>query len=153
MAEYLVTGIAQTSDPAALESIVEKCNCSKERISIITKANLPANAHDHGRGGASLSSGSMIMTGAGGTSVPGMGGRNTSLSSLVGHGSGLDYLGGLPLIPADQAQNYNIAIAEGRSLVTYKATAEDAQTVEAAFRAAGLRRVRTFRSDTAPLSP
>ncbi len=152
MTELLVTGIAQTSDPAALEAVLERCNCHKERLSIITKADA-SGAHQRGHGGSSLSSSSTIMTGAGGTAVPGVGGSNASLSSFVGHGGGADYLGGLPLIPADQAQNYNTAIAEGRSLVTYKATAEEAPAVEAAFREAGLRKVRTFKSNVASVSP
>jgi hypothetical protein len=87
-----------------------------------------------------------IMTGSGGTSVPGVGGSGASLSSFGGHHGGTDYLGGLQFIPPDEAQNYNIAIAEGRSLVTYKASAEEAASMEAAFREAGLRKVKTFKS-------
>jgi hypothetical protein len=77
--------------------------------------------------------------------VPGVGGSGASLSAFA-HSGATDYLGGLPFIPVDEAANYNIAIAEGRSLVTYKASAEEAASIEGSFREAGLRKVKTFKS-------
>lgn len=146
MADYLVTGIAPTSDSAYVQQLLAKSNLENERLSIITKAQATMRAGAEHHGGPSLSTSSTIMTGSGGTGVPGVGGRRASLSSLSGgHADVPDYLGGLPLIPADQAHHFNIAIAEGRGLVTYKATPEEAPTIEAAFREAGLRNVKTFK--------
>jgi hypothetical protein len=146
MTDFLVTGIAPTSDPAQLESILEQCNCDKLRVSIITKATATAGRHEDHAMGAALSASSTIMTGSSGTGVPGMG-RSASLSSFGGGGGGVpDYLGGLPLIPPDQAHNFNVAIAEGRSLVTYKADEDEAPTVQTAFRQAGLRNVKIFKA-------
>lgn len=145
MADYLVTGIAPTSDPAQLDTMLANCNCDKERLSIVTKATAAGKGHDEHMVGAGLSSSSTIMTGSSGTGVPGIGGSNASLSSFGGYGEAPDYLGGLPMIPIDQARNFNVAISEGRSLVTYKATPEEAPAVEAAFRQAGLRNVKVFK--------
>lgn len=146
MPEFLVTGIAPTSDPAQLEALIEQCNCDRERLAIITKASTQAGRRgvDHA-GGATLAASSTIMTGSSGTGVPGMSSSGASLSSS-GRGEVQDYLGGLPLIPSDQAHNFNVAIAEGRSLVTYKAEPDEASTVEAAFRQAGLRNVKIFKA-------
>jgi hypothetical protein len=145
--DYLVTGIAPTADLAQLDQLLAKSNLENERLSIITKAQANvARAADEHHGGTSLSTSSTIMTGSGGTGVPGVGGGGASLSSLGGgRGDVPDYLGGLPLIPSDQAHNYNIAIAEGRGLVTYKATPQEAPAIETAFREAGLRNVKTFK--------
>jgi hypothetical protein len=143
--DCLVTGIAPTSEKNQVEELLAKCQCDPQRLAIISKTSKPREAGDHA-GHSSFSSAATIMTGSSGTSVPGIGGSGASLSSFGGHGGMTDFLGGLPLIPADQAENYNVAIAEGRSLVTYKASDEEAASVEAAFREAGLRKVKTFRS-------
>jgi hypothetical protein len=146
MPDFLVTGIAPTSDPAKLETILQTCNCDRTRLAFVTKANAQSGSNGgHGSGGASLAASATIMTGAGGTGVPGMGSSGASLSSF-GHGAAPDFLGGLPMIPSDQAHNFNIAIAEGRCLVTYKAEPDEASTVETAFRQAGLRNVKIFQS-------
>jgi hypothetical protein len=145
MPDFLVTGIAPTSDPAKLETILQNCNCDRTRLAFITKATAQLRAQaNHGAGAGALAASSTIMTGAGGTGVPGMGSSGASLSSF-GHGGVPDYLGGLPLIPSDQAQNFNIAISEGRCLVTYKAEPDEASTVETSFRQAGLRNVKIFK--------
>lgn len=143
-ADYLVTGIAPTSNSDEILQLLAKSQLENERLSIITKAQVQARFREEHSVG-SLQSSSTIMTGSSGTGVPGIGGSRASLSSLAGHADVPDYLGGLPLIPSDQAHNYNIAIAEGRALVTYKATAETAPAAETAFRDAGLRKVKTFR--------
>jgi hypothetical protein len=144
--DCLVTGIAPTADKAQVEALLTKCQCDPQRLAIISRADASVESAHHTR--PSMNAAATIMTGSGGTSVPGVGGSGASLSAFGGQSGGTDYLGGLPFIPPDQAQNYNIAIAEGRSLVTYKASTEEAGTIEACFREAGLRKVKTFR--TAP---
>jgi hypothetical protein len=143
--DCLVTGIAPTSDKTQVEALLAKCQCDPQRLAIISKTGRPGEGGEHA-GHPSFSNAATIMTGSSGTSVPGIGGSGASLSSFGGHAGGTDFLGGLPLIPVDEAQNYNVAIAEGRSLVTYKASDEETASIEAAFREAGLRRVKTFRS-------
>lgn len=143
MAEQLVTGIAQTSDPGELQRLlIEGATLDPARLAVINK--MSPNHDGAGGGGHAFNAGASIMTGSSGTGVPGMGSSHASLSSFVGHGATADYLGGLTLIPSDQAANYNIAISEGRSLVTYKAHPGEAEAVERAFREAGLRKVRTY---------
>jgi len=143
--DCLVTGIAPTADKAQVEALLAQCQCDPQRLAIVSKSSPPGAAGQHG-GHSNFSSAATIMTGSSGTSVPGIGGSGASLSSFGGQGGVTDYLGGLPLIPSDQAHNYNVAIAEGRSLVTYKANDAEAASIEAAFREAGLRKVKTFRS-------
>lgn len=145
MAELLVAGIAPTSDTAKIEQMLAKASLDSARLAVITKAKAQGTLRNEHHGGGALTSSSTIMTGSGGTGVPGVGGGNASLSSLSGHSAAPDYLGGLPMISADQANNYNIAIFEGRALVTYKATDEEAPSIQTAFREAGLRNVKTFR--------
>lgn len=145
MTDYLVTGIAPTSDTTQIAQLLGNSSLQNERLSIVTKTDANSLQHeDHHGAGRSLSQSSTIMTGSGGTSVPGVGRGGASLLS-GSHGAVPDFLGGLPLIPADQAQHFNIAISEGRGLVTYKATPEEAASVEAAFRQAGLRNVKVFK--------
>lgn len=143
MADYLVTGIAPTRDVAEAAKMLDGANLDATRLSAVSKASAQARAQaqedHHGR---SFST-STIMTGSGGTGVPGVGGGHASLSTS--HTSAPDYLGGIPLIPAAQAEHFNIAIAEGRTVVMYKATPDEAPQVEAAFRSAGLRNVKIFK--------
>jgi hypothetical protein len=157
MAEYLVTGIAPTSDPQQLEhSLLESCKFDTERLAVVTKARQTA-AHDEsplrfvhadtsvgGRHAMSSGMTAAIMSGSGGTSVPGIGGSNASLSSFSGGSNVPNYMGDLP-VPHDARQNYNMAIHEGRSVVTYKASEEEAPQMEQAFRACGLRNVKVFK--------
>lgn len=145
MADYLVTGIAPTADPAQVSQMLAGSSLDETRLSTVSKTSAEGQMQSHDQHGKpSLSSSSTIMTGAGGTGVPGIGGGHASFS-VTGHGATADYLGGVPLIPRDQAEHFNVAIAEGRTLVMYKAAPEEAGNVEAAFRTAGLRKVKIFR--------
>lgn len=160
MAEYLVTGIAPTSDPNQLESsLLASCKFDNERLAVITRARHTAaheksslrfiHAEESSGGRHSMSSGmtAAIMSGSGGTSVPGIGGSNASLSSFSGGGSVPNYMGDLP-VPHDARANYNMAIHEGRSVVAYKASEEEASQMEQGFRACGLRNVKVFKPKT-----
>lgn len=144
--EYLVTGIAPSGDAAQVTQMLASSSLDQARLSMVTKATTQAREHaaEH-LGAPSVSSASTIMTGSSGTGVPGMGGGHTSLSAFSGHAGVPDFLGGVPLIPPDQAEHFNIAISEGRSLVMYKATPEEAPHVQEAFRSAGLRNVKVFK--------
>ncbi len=146
MSEYLVTGIAPTADAVQAANMLADAALDETRLSAVSKTTAQgrANADAHA-GGPSLSASSTIMTGSSGTGVPGIGRSHASLGSPTAHASVTDYLGGLPLIPPGQAEHFNIAISEGRTLVMYKATPEEATKAETAFRGAGLRNVKIFK--------
>jgi hypothetical protein len=55
----------------------------------------------------------------------------------------IQHVGNLP-IPDDEADNYNDAIDNGRTVIAYPVDGNTA-TIEAAFRAAGLAHVKTFK--------
>ncbi|MGA7571392.1 MAG: hypothetical protein WCA80_11375, partial [Candidatus Aquilonibacter sp.] len=78
-----------------------------------------------------------------GTSVPGI---NTSapLNDYLSHPHVVKHVGNLP-IPDDEADNYNDAIENGRTVVAYPVDA-DTSAATAAFHGAGLLHVKTFKS-------
>lgn len=145
MADVLVAGIAPTSDPAELERILVKCaSLDTGRFAVVTKAQMTKKMDESPINFVSSPKAGM-STGSDGTGVPGMGGRTMSLSQFVGAGANVpNYLANFP-INVDVAQNYNIAIDEGRSVVTFRATGDEAESVAAQFRDCGLRNVKLFR--------
>jgi hypothetical protein len=79
-----------------------------------------------------------------GTGVPGIGGRRTTLDSFTHReGARQRYFAGFN-IPSDEVDNFSDAVADGRAVVLYPDAGPNAQTVAAAFRAAGLRNVRAY---------
>ncbi|MDQ6700530.1 MAG: hypothetical protein M3Z36_10140 [Acidobacteriota bacterium] len=153
--EHLVTGIAQTSAPAELHTLL--CNVLDCNRVVVITSDSPGEEHANAmmsfihasdspqttdvssdviRGNAA------IMTEAGGVNVPGI----SSDSRYIGyfaHPHVIDHLADWP-IPTDQVDNYNDAIEAGRSVVTYKAAPEEAPKVEQVFKDAGLKNVKTF---------
>ncbi len=165
MAEQVVTGIAQSSEPEHIESTVcaqEPVDC--EKVAVITKdtpseahvnsivrfihagdfAQTTDTSHDVIRGNTG------ILTDMGGVNIPGIS-SDVRYFGFFAHPEIIDHLGGVP-IPEDQVQNYNDAIEAGRGVVTYKASAQEAPEVEQAFRDAGLKNVQTF-SETTQTTP
>lgn len=143
MGEHLVTGIASNSDPQQLaQTLIERCGIDAGRVSIYTKRGATAAGGDEVHN-ARLGNNAAIMSGSGGTGVPGIGGGNASLSSLMTGSHVRNYIGSLS-IPRDVAEHYNVAIDEGRAVVAYKASAEEAAQTAEAFRACGLRNVKSF---------
>ncbi len=159
MASHLIVGVFPSTDVAALEkalSSVTGLNRDKVRIfmadsgaapppdSSFHYALLKRDAEEelspdetHGTG---------LMTDFGGTDVPGItDSREQSLTDFEDTQQFPNYLASLP-IPDDEVDNYNEALAEGRSVVAYSVAA-DAETADAVrtLRAAGLRNVETFR--------
>ena len=158
MTTCFVTGIAPTNDVAELEKMFAIDGLDRSKLIVITKADR-TDEHDssflnfiHAGGphidgdavGTLSGTRSSIMTGSGGTVVPGIGAATNSLAYWgVSHGE--QHVGLLP-IPADEADNYNDALDNGRAVVGYQC-AEDPTNIEAALRTAGVRKVKTF---TAP---
>ncbi|GAC1614529.1 MAG: hypothetical protein NVS9B12_15360 [Vulcanimicrobiaceae bacterium] len=142
--DNIVTGIARTSDPKALEQILMGCaHLDPARLAVITKAH-QTDLHDESPLHFVHSRGPEVGGGSGGTGVPGMGG-SMSLSSFVGHSHVPHYLHDIAL-HQDVAHNYNVAIDEGRSVVTFKASAEEAPAVAETFRGCGLVNVKILRA-------
>jgi hypothetical protein len=85
-----------------------------------------------------------IMGDAGGTGVPGLGGRQATLGSFARSDSPTArYLAGFA-IPDDEVGNFDDAIGDGRAVVIYPDAGAAADTIAAAFKAAGLRHVRAY---------
>ena len=158
MAEKLVAGIAQSSDPGTLEDVLCKTpsvNCDK--LAVITKDS-PTTEHEEslvtfmhvGQGHTTTDAPHDVITGGTGiltildAQVPNISSDNRYIGFFA-EPHIIDHLGDWP-IPEDQVQNYNDAIEAGRSVVTYKAKADEAPGVEQTFRDAGLRNVKTFES-------
>lgn len=153
-----VTGIVSTSDVSELEKTLgEVPNIDRTKLSVITKS-AQTDAHDRSflnfihAGGPRIDSdafgsvagrNSQIMTGGGGTGVPGMSSDGTGLGFLS-HSNLIAAIGTLPIL-ADEASNYNDALDDGRSVVAYECTDTDSGSIEAAMRNVGVRRVKTFR--------
>lgn len=153
--EHLVTGIAQTTNPAELQgALCDVLDC--HRVIVIT-SDSPGAEHENSmmnfihaadmaqttdtssdviRGSAA------IMTNLDGVNVPGIS-SDTRFVGYFAHPHIIDHLADWP-IPTDQVQNYNDAIEAGRAVVTYKASPDEAPAAEQAFKDAGLKNVKTF---------
>ena len=79
----------------------------------------------------------------GGTGVPDINRPGTTQLGYLGHPHVVQHLGNLP-IPEDEADNYNDAIDNGRSVVAYPVDG-DAAAVQTAMHNAGLAHVKTFK--------
>ena len=160
MAEHLVTGIAQSSDPAHLEDALcakEQVDCDK--IAVITKDS-PSDAHQEsvltfmhvGQEHATtdvnhevIAGGEGILTNISGPQVPNIS-ADTRYIGFFAEPHIIDHLMDFA-IPEDQVQNYNDAIEAGRSVVVYKATPAEAGAVAQTFKDAGLKNVKTFETN------
>ena len=137
-----VTGIAQTQDIAELEKILGGIpGIDRAKFVVITSADR-TDEHDdsfinfvHATTG-----GEDIITGGGGTGVPGI--NDDDGLGYLAHPHVIQHVGNLP-IPEDEADNYNDAIDNGRSVIAVAIEGDTAST-EAAFKAAGLAHVKKF---------
>lgn len=143
--DIVVAGIARTSDPKELEGLLMGCaHLDASRLTVITKQQ-QTGVHDASPLRFLHSGGSAAMrAGSDGTGVPGMGSGTMTLSAFTGSSSVPHYLEQIA-IHRDVAENYNIAIDEGRSVITYKATDEEAPVVQETFRGCGLVNVKTLK--------
>ncbi len=155
MAACFVTGIAPTEEITELESLLGQMpGVDRTKLVVITKAERSDN-HDQSflnfihAGAPEIDSDSIgrldddsIMTGGGGTGVPGLTGAIRTLP-YISHPHVSEHVGNLP-IPDDEAENYNDAIEEGRVVVAYPCDEADTAPIEAAFRGAGVKKVKTF---------
>ena len=157
MAEHLVTGIAQTSEPTHLEqSLCDKPEVDCDKLAVITR-DTPTEEHENsiltfmhvGQEHTTtdtvhnvIAGGTGIMTNISGPEIPNIS-SDTRYLGFFAEPHIIDHLADFP-IPEDQVQNYNDAIEAGRSVVTYRAEPQEAPTVEETFKNAGLKNVKTF---------
>jgi hypothetical protein len=156
MAEHLVTGIAQTSDPAHLEQALPDPPVDAEKVAVITKDS-PTDMHHEsvltfmhvGQAHATsdvqhevIAGNESILTNFGDPQVPNISSDNRYIGFFA-EPHIIDHLADYA-IPQDQVQNYNDAIEAGRSVVVYKADPGEAPAVEQTFKDAGLKNVKTF---------
>jgi hypothetical protein len=150
----LVVGIFPQSDPAALESALsgQQIDLTKvkvvgaqpsddessdlEFVDVIEELNANERSDE-------------MMQGVGvwdetGTGVPGLGGRQATLESFTHRDSPSKRYFAAFDIPADEVDNFGDAVAEGRCVVLYPDAGTGADTIAQAFRAAGLRNVRSY---------
>jgi hypothetical protein len=158
VAACFVTGIVPTEHIKELESTLGSIEgLDQSKLTVITKAER-SYEHDSSflnfihAGPAQIDSdvvGSLAGGGGGpsigtdGTGVPGIGASSSSLGMFGSH-SIVQHVGTLP-IPADEADNYNDALEDGRTIVAYECDPADTPRLEAAFRSAGVRKVKTFK--------
>ena len=154
-----ITGITPTSDIGKLEEMLGGLgDVDRTKLTIITPAK-ESEAHEssflnfiHPAEGGAVDAGghggvaggrTQIMTGFGGTGVPGIA-SGPSGGAFIGAPQVIRQLGTLP-IPGDEVGNYNDALRDGRSVVAYECSDADHRAdLEAAFRQAGVRHVKTF---------
>jgi hypothetical protein len=156
VANTLVVGILASADPKAIEETLREQQVDLSRVKVVTKSG-PSKAHDDSiidfvHVAQAMESNSLsddmtkatgILSDSGGTSVPGIGGSGPSLGDFGRRSASHNYLGTLG-IPSDEVENFNDAVEAGRSVVAYEGTNADAATVAAAFKAAGLKNVRSY---------
>jgi hypothetical protein len=131
----VVTGLSPNGDISALKAALVAAGLPIDHLQVIGP---DASSESMARGIV----GSELLTGSGGTGVPGLNDshgatgffRNESLS---------DRLGDLE-IPDTEIDNYVEALERGRSVIAYFARAETIDKVEEAFRTAALANVRRF---------
>ena len=155
MATGLVVGIFPGSDSKALESALSAQQIDLSKVKVVGgRAEDPDQSQlefvdviddmESNSLSDDMTKGMGIMGDSGGTGVPGIGGRQATLESFSSRGgASRRYFTGVA-IPSDEVDNFSDAVADGRAVVLYPDAGADAQTVAAAFRAAGLRNVRAY---------
>lgn len=153
MAERLVVGIYPQSDPKAIESALSAQQIDLSKVKVVTSnvagtATSPLNfisvVNDMESNSLSddMTRGLGIIGDSGGTNVPGLPGKASSLESFSSGPEAPHYLDGYD-IPDDEVDNFDEAVADGRAVVLYPAPADE-QSVADAFKAAGLLNVRAY---------
>jgi len=137
-----VTGIAQTQDVDALEKLIGSMGLEHDKFVVITKADR-TDEHDESfiNFVHATTGGDEIITGGGGTGVPDL--NPSGGLAYLSHPHVVQHVGNLP-IPEDEADNYNDAIDNGRTVLAYPVDGGSQASIEAAFRSAGIVHVKPF---------
>jgi hypothetical protein len=153
MADVLIIGVISDCDPKRVESLAAATQISHDRLKLLT-AQVMSDDEDcpisfirvaEMTNNASLADAMTRRTGVlpnfGGTTVPGL----AALESLdaFSHARVHEYLRD-SAVPAGAAEAYNDALADGRCVIMYTCSSENAARVQTAFEAAGVRDVRGY---------
>ena len=142
---FVVTGISQDGDTAALERALKAAGLSLDALEAIG----PEDAESMVTGSGLIDTGTLTGGLETGTGVPGLTGSGipgiTSAPRMgnVGAESLWDRLANLA-IPDDEVENYVEALEAGRSIVAYHGDARTAAKIEGLFGSAGLTKIKTF---------
>lgn len=131
----VVTGILQTGDIKALESLLKSAGLPLDPIQLIS-------GEDSTEGVARRQMGPRLMTGDNAAYVPGINNSGPGLSYFRNE-SLSDRLADLE-IPDSEVDNYVEALEAGRRIVAYFAKPDTLEQVESIFRNSGLTKVKTF---------
>jgi hypothetical protein len=159
MANQLLVGIFPSNDVTSLERAISSASgIDRSRVSVYT-ADPKTQAHEDSfltfthvvdeserDTFPEITHGTGLLTDFGGTDVPGINdSRDQSLTEFEEpEEEAPRYLASLRL-PADEAENYDEALTDGRSVVVYPVSSDDEETKAVqALRAAGLRNVEAF---------
>lgn len=152
----LVVGIYPASDAKALEDALSGQHIDLSKVKVVS-----AGADDTESSGLEfvdvitdmesnsfaddMTKGLGMLDDASGTGVPGVQDRGETFTDPFPHHEAPSrrYFVAFA-IPDDEAGNFAEAVAEGRAVVIYPDAGPDAQTIAAAFKAAGLRNVRAY---------
>jgi hypothetical protein len=139
MPDVLIAAIARTANQADLEKMLSQCiGLETTQMTLLRKDRLneaAARLRTHFLPSRAIP----VASGTHGTNVPGMG-TTLTLTPYFADAT-VNYLKGLG-ISHEAANYYNIAIAEGYSVVTYVTGTGDADSVEKQFRACGFVKIR-----------
>jgi hypothetical protein len=143
-----VTGIAQTQDVDEIEKLLgSMTGLDHSKFVVITKCER-TDEHDDSfitfvHAVADTEGSNHLIYDGGGTEVPQINLPGTIQLGYLGHPHVIQHCGNLP-IPEDEADNYNDAIDNGRTVVAYPVDG-DAASVQTTMHNAGLAHVKTFR--------
>jgi len=139
-----VTGIAPTQDVNELEKMLSSMpSLDHSKFVVITKADRTDEHDDSFIQFVHAASQDHLLLNDPGTSVPGIN-PSAPLNDYLSHPHVIQHVGNLP-IPDDEADNYNDAIENGRTVVAYPVDG-DAAAAQSLFHQVGLLHVKTFRS-------
>jgi hypothetical protein len=143
---FVVTGISQNGDTAALEAALKAAGLSLDAFEVLVPEDGATSVAGAGFVDTSLLTGGGLETGTGvpgltGSGVPGLTGDSRSSTDL---GDSLwDRLADLA-IPDDEVENYAEALESGRCIVAYHGDSKTVAKIEGLFTSNGLSKVKTF---------
>jgi hypothetical protein len=141
MPDVIIVAIARICDEAQLEEVLTQCaGLEASHLTLFTIDSLreaPARSRMH----FVPFRGSPVASGSNGTNVPGLDSTLALSAYLVDASS--DHLRDIG-ISDEAAHYYNIAIDEGRGVVTYVTSTRNATSIEEQFRACGFVKIRRF---------
>jgi hypothetical protein len=142
MPDVIIAAIARVADHAQLEKLLAQCaGLESSRITVF-RTQLAREVPPRLRMHFVPARGAPVASASHGTNVPGMA-MTLALNPYAMDSARTDHLKDIG-ISSDAAHYYNVAIDEGRSVVTYVTSTENAALAQEQFRACGFVKIRTF---------